>query len=287
MIYTINSDILTVQVNSIGAEVISVKNNGGKEFLWQADERYWGSHAPILFPICGRLLNAEYSYKKKNYGLPLPGFAHSTEFSISHVSTSEITLVLRSNAETLSMYPFDFELSVKLSVIENTLKMNVSVKNESNETMPYMIGWHPGFVIDGIIDDYSISFKNGQRAVRHNVNERLFLDAHGVDFPLENGIFLPTEKEIYKVDTVILTSVGSEVALSRNGTDKIRMSQSDNLPYYAIWKAPHSEAEYICIEPWSDIPADGSAPECFEDRKMSRLTANASENYFFSVEFID
>jgi galactose mutarotase-like enzyme len=113
----------------------------------------------------------------------------------------------------------------------------------------------------------------------------LFVEQDTIDFTLDSGIFLPTEEEIYSQDTIIFANVGSEVVLLRDGEPRLVMNQSENLPCFAIWKAPHTEAEYICLEPWTGIPGDGESPECFDTRKMSRLGSGEIENYRFSVKF--
>ena len=163
--------------------------------------------------------------------------------------------------------------------------MDIEVKNDSNRLMPYMIGWHPGFCIEGLIDDYSIQVKNGETVKRNYMKPSLFIEPEAVDYPLYDGIFKLTEKEIYGEDTLIFSNIGGESKLLHKGETVLTIKQSDNLPYYAIWKAPHSGAEYICLEPWSDIPADGVTPECFDTRKMSRLEGGKAESYLFTVEF--
>lgn len=287
MIYTIRNDRLTVSVNQKGAELISAKSLDGKEYLWQADKRYWGRHAPILFPVCGRLLNSEYTLKGKKYEMGSHGFARDCEFEPVEIHEDSLTLVLKENEHTASVYPFEFELIVNYSLDGSTVIMKITVKNNSNEIMPYMLGWHPGFSIEGVVDNYTVTFENGDNVKRHYMQPSLFVDPNAVDHPLPDGVFRLSEKEIYGEDTVIFKNVGRESLLSLNGKPKLRLRQGENLPFYAIWKAAYSEAEYICLEPWSDIPSDGITPECFDTRKMSRLDAGKSESYFFSVEFID
>lgn len=50
---TIKNDKLKVEVSEHGAELQSIKDNGGEEYLWQGDPAYWGRRSPILFPIVG------------------------------------------------------------------------------------------------------------------------------------------------------------------------------------------------------------------------------------------
>ena len=286
MIYTINNEKLTVSVSSKGAELISAKSADGKEYIWQADKRYWGRHAPILFPVCGRLLGSEYTLDGVRYEMGSHGFARDSEFTLSEKNESSITLVLKQNEATALVYPFDFTLTVKYSLKGSALIMAIEVKNDSERIMPYMIGWHPGFAIDGLIDNYSVKVRNGETVKRNYMKPSLFIYQEAVDFPLTDGTFRLTEKEIYGEDTIIFKDIGGESELVRGGQTVLRIKQSDNLPYYAIWKAPHSEAEYICLEPWSDIPKDGVTPECFDTREMARLESGKTESYIFSVDFL-
>jgi galactose mutarotase-like enzyme len=274
-------------VSSKGAELVSAISSDGKEYIWQADKSYWGRHAPILFPVCGRLLGSEYTLDGVRYEMGSHGFARDSEFELVEAIDDSLTLVLRQNEQTAKVYPFDFTLSVKYSLCDSELTMTIEVKNDSAKTMPYMIGWHPGFNIDGLIDNYFIKVKNADTVKRNYMKPSLFIEPEAVDYPLSDGIFKLTEKEIYGEDTLIFSDIGGESLLMRGEKTILRIKQSDNLPYYAIWKAPKSGAEYICLEPWSDIPADGITPECFDNRKMSRLDAGKSETYVFTVEFAE
>jgi len=287
MIYTIKNEKLTVKVSSKGAELISAKNADGKEYIWQANKSYWGRHAPILFPVCGRLLGSEYTLDGVRYEMGSHGFARDSEFEFVEASENSITLVLKQSESTAKVYPFDFALTVKYSLDGSALTMAIEVKNDSEKVMPYMIGWHPGFNIDGLIDNYYIKIKRGETVKRNYMKPSLFIEPKAVDFPLSDGIFKLTEKEIYGEDTLIFSDIGGDSELMRDGKTLLRIKQSDNLPYYAIWKAPKSGAEYICLEPWSGIPADGITPECFDTRKMSRLETGKAESYLFTVEFTD
>ena len=287
MIYTIKNEKLSVSVSSAGAELISVRGCNGKEYIWQADKSYWGRHAPILFPVCGRLLDSKYTLDGVVYEMGSHGFARDSKFDLVEADDDSLTFVLKSSDITAKVYPFDFSLFVKYVLNQSTLTMTIKVNNKSDKTMPYMIGWHPGFTISGLVDNYSIKVKNGINVKRNYMKPTLFVESESVDFPLSDGIFKLTEKEIYDEDTIILKDIGNESELVLDNRVVLRIRQSDNLPYYAIWKAPNPKAEYICLEPWSDIPADGTEPECFDTKKMSRLSSGASESYSFSVDFIE
>ena len=52
---TIRSDGLTARLNPIGAELWSLRDQRGDEWMTDADPAYWTGHAPLLFPIVGAL----------------------------------------------------------------------------------------------------------------------------------------------------------------------------------------------------------------------------------------
>ncbi|MDE6492135.1 MAG: aldose 1-epimerase family protein, partial [Lactobacillus sp.] len=101
MNYTIENNMLKVEISSKGAEIQSVKGtHTGYEYMWQADPKIWGRHAPVLFPIVGRLKNDEYTYDGKTYHLGQHGFARNQEFEVEKHTKESITFVLRDNEET-------------------------------------------------------------------------------------------------------------------------------------------------------------------------------------------
>lgn len=56
MLKTLENDSLRLTVDTHGAEIHSlVAKDTGIEYIWQADPNYWQRHAPILFPIVGKL----------------------------------------------------------------------------------------------------------------------------------------------------------------------------------------------------------------------------------------
>lgn len=56
--HTIRSNGISATVKAAGAELCSLKNVQELELLWQAGPE-WPRHAPLLFPIVGRLKNDE------------------------------------------------------------------------------------------------------------------------------------------------------------------------------------------------------------------------------------
>lgn len=72
---TLQNERLRVCLAERGAEIVSVQNADGYEFIWQADPAFWGKHCPLLFPVCGRLLHFTHVYEGKEYKMGNHGFA--------------------------------------------------------------------------------------------------------------------------------------------------------------------------------------------------------------------
>ena len=55
----ISNGIIEVEAAVHGAELLSIRKDGN-EYVWQGDPKFWGRHAPVLFPLVGKVWNNEY-----------------------------------------------------------------------------------------------------------------------------------------------------------------------------------------------------------------------------------
>src|SRR5882724_10850929 len=97
MQHTLFSDQLHIHIDSKGAEITSVRNKDGLEFIWQADPNIWPRHAPILFPIVGKLKDGTFIYDDKEYELGQHGFARDKEFELIEKKDTSCTFQLCSD----------------------------------------------------------------------------------------------------------------------------------------------------------------------------------------------
>lgn len=105
---------------------------------------------PILFPICGNLVNDTYIYQGREYKLKQHGFARDLPWQVTATETDEcasITIALNSNDKTLAVYPFEFELVFSYQLRGNSLKILQKYTNKSQEVMPFSAGFHPYFAV--------------------------------------------------------------------------------------------------------------------------------------------
>lgn len=258
MDYTIKNNIIEVVISDHGAEVQSVKGaHTGEEYMWQADPEIWGRHAPVLFPIVGRLKNDEYKYQGKTYHMGQHGFARDCDFEVENHTQESITFLLKDNEKTREMYPFKFEFRVNYNLMNNLLEENFSVVNKSDETMIFGVGGHPGF---------NLPVNNGEE------KEDYYFDMHPsiarVKIPLKGAYldwnnrslastdsFIGLSDELFKDDALIYELHGHDNKVSLR-TDKSKFHinvWTRNAPCVGIWSQYPNTANYVCIEPWWGI----------------------------------
>ena len=286
MVVRIDNGKICVSVDTLGAELVSVIGSDGHEYIYQGG--HWNGHAPLLFPVCGSLLDGEYRTGGKLYKMPKHGFARRSEFMIERIEDDRLVLSLSPTDAIRAQYPFEFKLTAEYRIEGECLYADFTVENRGEGVMPYSFGWHPAFVLGGEapIGEFYLDFGVDGPFVMHPLNGGPFLSGEKVDFPLTDGRYKLDEKQIYENDTLILTGTPGEVRLYGVGDiHEVTVTYSDNLPYLCIWKWPESAARYLCIEPWSGTPADGITPECFDTREMSRLAGGSSECFKYSVRF--
>ena len=142
----LENEELYVEINSFGAELSRIKNmKNDKEYLWNADEKYWKRHSPVLFPFVGSLKDKKYKYDGKEYSMGQHGFARDMKFQLLTSKSDEIWFVLNASDETIAKYPFIFSLESGYKLEKNNIKVMWKVKNNDTKEMYFSIGAHPAF----------------------------------------------------------------------------------------------------------------------------------------------
>lgn len=292
MRYILKNEFLTVEIDELGAELISVKSSDGFEYMWNyaGDEDLWSSHAPILFPICGRLDGGAYTVGGVEYKMKMHGFTRNSLLSVSEKSDEKIVFTLKSSEATLAQYPFDFVLTVTYELSGKSLKLSLLVENKSDKIMPYMLGWHPGFNLDtrsgAGIEDFALEFEKSGPLLHYPIYPNGHIAGVGNEYKISDSKYQLNEKEIYDIDTMIFSEMGNSARLTAKNAERgVKISWSENLPFLCVWKEPVSSAEFICIEPWSDLPTCGRVEENFDVKKLSRLGAGDTADFFYKVDF--
>ena len=289
MLHTISNDFLTVTVNSFGAEMFSVKNKNGEDYIWQGGD-WWPDRSPVLFPTCGNVPTRKYYAGGKEYTLPIHGIAMYREFTLIEKSDTRLLFTLNSDDETLASYPYPFEFSVEYIISGSELTVNLIPKNKGETIMPYMVGWHPGFILWGEdkINDFRVEFTGEEKAELpwYPITPGKPIPEFPTTHALENNCYHLNEEEIYANDTMIFSDYPKSFSLKdKSGYARISMKVSDSISYFCIWKEASDQARFVCLEPWTNIfNSDGSSPN-FDERPMSRLMPGESATYSYKVLF--
>ena len=248
---TIKNNSIKVIINHKGAELSSIRNAADREFIWQADPNFWPRHAPLLFPIVGKLKDLSYTYKNSNYHLPQHGFARDKDFYLKSISDDFVVFYLNSDVETQKNYPFEFELMVSYGLIKNKLIVEYKVSNFGTEDMPFSIGAHPGFCCpiapDEKLEDYKLIFEEPENLSRYLLQDGLL---NGETEPyLSNAKEITLTKDSFAKDAVVLENFRSKhlTLQSCKSTHAVKVS-IEGFPYLGIWNKPG--APFVCIEPW-------------------------------------
>lgn len=266
MLITIENGCLSLTVDTLGAQMMSLKRNG-TEYLWQGDSKYWGDRAPILFPFIARLTNNSYTFNGKLYPMTIHGFANASEFTVAEQTADSLVLELASNEKTLVHYPIDFVFRVIFRLEGDTLVTTYHVENKSAVTMPFGIGGHPGFKVpvgeNEKFEDYCLEFSLPCQPDRVGFTPAVYLSGHDEAYPLEEGNRIPLSHGLFDEDAIILKNMAREVTLKSKASDHSVTVSYPQMPYLGIWHWPHTDAPYVCIEPWSSLPSRQDVVEEF------------------------
>ena len=281
MNYELKNEYLTVTISDIGAEVIAVHDADGYNYMWSGTR--WTGRAPLLFPVCSHTHEYKYTYQGKEYEMGQHGFARKSTFAVKEANDGYIKFELRAGEDTKKSYPFEFTLTAEYTLTGRELKADFTVINENREVMPYMFGWHPAFALDAKapIDTYAVDF--GKECTVTNYSN---FAVEGKDYLIKDGR-VEISDELFKEHSVLafLGSPKSAAVVGKETERRVDFSWGDNLTYACLWRLPYTDCNYICIEPWTQLPGDISVPTDFATKDMVRLAAGKSETYSYKVKF--
>ncbi len=246
----ISNGTLKAAISTMGAELVSLERDGF-ENIWEGDPKIWGGHAPILFPVCGQLRDGKYTYCGKEYFMDGHGFAKNSLFALEEKSEASATFLLKSNEETLSVYPFCFEFRVRFTASGSTLITEYIITNTDEKEMYFSIGSHEAYVCPEGIEEYSLVFSSEEN-LENSLLTGPFLNHQKEDFgvasefPLKYEYFPPRDTLVFeklktRSVTLLHRPTGRKVTVDFEGSDKLLIWTMDN-------------CRYLCIEPWCGLP---------------------------------
>ena len=248
--HTITSKGLSATVLAHGAELCSLKTAEGLELLWQAGPE-WRRHAPLLFPIVGRLQSDQLHHAGKSYPMTQHGFARDSRFDWIERENDFCRLTLSDDSDTRSRYPFAFRFTMTYTLRETDLEVAFEIENPGDETLPASVGGHPAFnwpLLPGMAkESYSIHFSDAETAPIRRLKDGL-LRAKPVPSPIA-GKSLALSERLFDDDAIILDRLASKsVRYFADRGPALEISWKD-FRELGIWSKPGG-APFLCIEPW-------------------------------------
>lgn len=285
---TIKNEGLSASTDSDG-QLVSILLNGteymhggGKpaELKDFRDKLGWTNSEIIMFPIIGRPANGKVTANGREYSMDAHGISRAVPFVIEDVTSTGITAsqtctalkkctvlnderlsVLnpkysheKSNTRYLEWMPFMIEKTI---TVDDAVQVELTVRNLSKrQTMPYRLGWHPAFRVQGRVED--AVFEMNQCATQIvSLDEVISQSQTG-------ALLLPGVRIVNYVDR----KTGKGVKLTTNGFNNAM-----------LW-TPSADSGMFCIEPVTQLPdkqrvyLDGVNKESLEplDRKTYKIT---------------
>jgi len=256
MIHKIENDKLQLAVKRYGAEIYSIKSvQTGREFIWDANPKIWANHAPVLFPIVGALKDETYYYKNKPYSLPQHGFFRRNQnVELLDRTPDTLRFVLKSNTESLKVYPFEFEFITSYKLDDNEVVVSHEVINPANGELYFSVGAHPAFKCpinkNEDYNDYYLEFEKEENSKSWKIDGGLIaLEAEEV-FKIPNVLNL--HRNIFNQGALVFKDLKSQkISLKSRKSNQVVSISYEGFPFMGIWAKP--QAEFVCIEPWLGI----------------------------------
>lgn len=282
---------------SYGGELISFKVDGiekihqGEEVRDNNGKVYWNRHAPVLFPIVGKLKRGQTLINGKTFEMHQHGFARDMEFEPVTKLDNFHSYVLKSNKYTLARYPFDFELYNTYIQEDNKLIIIYKVINVGNNNMPFAVGGHPGFKID--YDDlkrgnYYLEFAEEEdKAHFLYLVDGLVGTEYAKNKLIENK-YIQLDEHTFDNDALIIKGIqNKKISLKNSRTRKTVLTMEyEGLPYLGIWSKPG--APFICLEPWTSTADRVNSTNVFVQKTDLKVLEPGQEfECKFSVEFFN
>ncbi len=272
MIHTIKNDCLSVSVSERGAELASIKGRDGFEYLWQGDANYWSGRAPNLFPFVARLYNGKYKIDGETHEMERHGFVRRREFTAIEKADDSMTLEFTWDEDSYKIYPRKFKFRVNYKLVKNTLEVTFEVENLDEKLMYFGLGAHPGFNVpmrDGKrFEDYRIAFPKPSSPQRVGFTpDRHYTTGDYEEYPLKDGRYIYLTHDLFDLDAVVLRNIDRIVTIETEGDDRSVTVSFPGMQYVGFWHMDHTDAPYVCVEPWCSLPAADGKATVFEEKE--------------------
>jgi galactose mutarotase-like enzyme len=269
----LSNDRLTIGIAPFGAELQSVTDAKGRDWLWNGDPAIWAGRSPLLFPVIGKHPDGKVLIDGVRYPIKSHGVARTSLFELIAQDDTSCTLRLTDNDETRQAYPFAFALDMTYRLDGASLALTARIANTSDTAMPFCFGYHPAFLWplpESEGRPHHIRLGNGASPAH------LRLGPDGQRAPaLHPSAFvdgvLTLDHALFVEDALIIPEgAGHHAWYGADGLPGVAVDFPD-MPHLGIWTKPNGP--YICIEPWHGLPSPSNPDEPLDQRVGAILLA--------------
>lgn len=278
----LENEFLHVEIAYLGAQLTKVYHKvEAIDYIWEGNPKYWGRHAPILFPIVGRLAENRYYYQGQSYEMSQHGFARDQRFTLVETTENSVRMRLEANQQTRAVYPFEFVLDIVYQLEGAQLTIDWHVVNPMETPLHFAIGAHPGFSTKLLpqdqFTDYVVEFSQSQDLTVMKLDPQAGLFTGETVLVAKSLEGLPLHHDLFDHDALVFDNfIGGEMTLRSVNHEHGITYGFHGFPYVAIWSPPGAKADFVCLEPWYGHADTKAGPfELNAKPAMQRLAAKA------------
>jgi len=254
----ITSEDFKSEVTIEDGELISFQREG-QEYIHQKGSKGWRSSDDEMFPIIGPTSKNNFTFPTAKGDAILDQHRLLRELNYLFVSSTKNTanfikkykkntLIKNSkfpekSSEAEVFWPYDFSFQKNFTLEKNVLKIQFII--ESEEGMPFMLGYHPAFLLSDSGKETIISDAS-------TINLESVLKAGSDAFP------------VFSSEKIVLKNVSkNDLEITTKGFDN-----------FMLWTEVKN---MLCIEPITQYPSNNNHKSTGENWRLSK------EKNFFSV----
>ncbi len=241
----------SAEVALLGANVVSYRPTGHSEVIFRPAKRDYNrgesfhGGIPVCFPQFGNRFSKELA--QHGFARIMPFTVKATEYSDE---MTEITLSLKSDEATRSLWPHDFDVTYKITV-SMKLNLTLTVENTGDSEFGFSCGFHPYLAV-----------MERDKTVLKGVDGCDFFDGDaGVDGHLDGDFAMTVARDhIFSLPAaprhefaLIDSGLRRAVAVASAGNDRLVVWNPGSENVLSDF-TPDDWRKFVCVEPVSDWP---------------------------------
>lgn len=278
-------------INNKGAELKSL-TLGGRELMWSGDPAFWGKTSPVLFPLVGGVKGGKTIIDGIEYHMDKHGFARDYEFECIEEAENKAGFTFCDNSDTLKMFPFSFDFTMRYTLTENKLEILYEVTNKTSIPMPFCIGAHPAFACPEkgkSFDNYRLVFQEKETVCSPvlDCKTRLYKSEENV-WRLKNSNEYPLSYDLFDNDVLYFRNIISKNVSLLDDEDKGLKISWEGFSSLGVWTPAGLKAGFVCLEPWCGCDDYDGCSGNFRDKpEIQTCLPGGTKYYVITIETIE